>query len=60
MTLNGYHKDSAIEGISLFDMIFDPKKREIYYKNIDSNYEETEDEKEIFKEANKRRIKSYD
>lgn len=40
---------------TLIDMILNPKKREEYYKDIDSNYIETEEEKEIFQEGTKRR-----
>ena len=54
--LNEYSKKSSPKKISLYYMIFNPKKREEYYREINSNYKETDDEKEIFREANKRRM----
>ena len=40
---------------SFFEMIFDSKKRQETYEYNDKNYEETEDEKEIFRIMSSRR-----
>jgi len=40
---------------SFFEMIFDSKKRQETYDYNDQNYEETEDEKEIFRIMSSRR-----
>lgn len=43
--------------IPFLDMIFDKEKRQAIYEKYDKNYEENEDEEEIFKKMTARRLK---
>ena len=43
------------QDVSTLDMIFNPVKRRKFYADIDKDYVETDDEKEIFDEMTKRR-----
>lgn len=57
MNIQDYKKNKAsgIHKISLLDMINNPAKRVMYYKYIDENYTESEDERDIFREMTTRR-----
>lgn len=46
---------SKHQDVSTLDMIFNPVKRRKFYRDIDRDYVETDDEKEIFNEMTKRR-----
>ena len=43
------------QDVSILDMIFSSVKRRKFYEDIDKDYVETDDEKEIFDEMTKRR-----
>lgn len=43
------------QDVSTLDMLFNPVKRRKFYADIDRDYVETDDEKEIFDEMTKRR-----
>jgi hypothetical protein len=44
-----------LQDVSTLDMLFNPIKRRKFYADIDRDYVETDDEKEIFDEMTKRR-----
>ena len=52
-------RDVKIESYSIIDMIFDSEKRKEVYDYYDSMYKDTDEEKEIFKEMQNRRMGRY-
>lgn len=58
--LKKYSDEDKVKDYSIFDMILNPVKRKEARKYFDDNYEETEEEKQIFEAWKKRRTRRDD